>query len=148
MSRTSVLGLVAWGAALGAAVVSSGPLASAQGTRSQWDAVYTVAQAKRGEALYAPNCAPCHNWNLGGNEIGPALTGPSFGARWDGRSLADLLDYTQALMPQNSPGGLSRQQNADILAFVFQTGGAPAGKTEFPVQRDVLSQITYAVKTP
>ena len=45
-----------------------------QASRSVWDGVYTEAQAKRGEALFAENCVTCH---------GPALEGdgsPTF--RW------------------------------------------------------------------
>ena len=127
-------------------VWSAVPPAAAQGMKSQWDGIYTEAQAARGEKLYAANCAACHNWDLKGNEIGPALTGPSFAGRWNGKPMRDLFDYTQALMPQTSPGGLTRQQNADILAFMFRTGSAPAGKTEFPARADGLAPLTYVAK--
>jgi mono/diheme cytochrome c family protein len=147
MNRTLAVSLVA-SVLLGTGALSSRPRVAAQGTTSQWDGVYTAAQADRGEALYASNCAPCHNWDLTGTEIAPALAGSSFGGRWTGKSLAKLFDYTQALMPQNSPGGLTRQQNADILAFVFQSGNAPPGPTELPIDPDRLSQLTYVARTP
>jgi quinoprotein glucose dehydrogenase len=147
MNRTLSVSLVA-GVLLGAGALSSRPPVAAQGTTSQRDGVYSAAQADRGETLYASNCAPCHNWDLTGTEIAPALTGPSFGGRWTGKSLAQLFDYTQALMPQNSPGGLSRQQNADILAFMFRSGNAPPGQTELPIEPDRLSELTYVARTP
>src|SRR4051812_37819743 len=43
--------------------------------------LYADAQAKRGEMVYADNCAACHGPMLGG-DIGPALAGPRFVARW------------------------------------------------------------------
>ena len=44
--------------------MSAGTVA-AQG-KSQWDGVYTEAQAKRGEGLYAQYCASCHGPDLAG----------------------------------------------------------------------------------
>ncbi len=120
----------------------------AQEVTSQWAGVYTVAQADRGEPLYADNCAACHNWDLTGNEIGPALAGDAFSLRWDGRLLAELFDYTQALMPQNSPGGLSRRQTADILAFMLRTDGVPPGRTEFPARAEDLGEALYQRRSP
>ncbi|MBM3779816.1 MAG: cytochrome c [Acidimicrobiia bacterium] len=120
---------------------------AAQGTPpSQQDGVYTAAQAKRGEALYATNCAPCHNWDLKGNEIGPALAGTAFTARWNGRTLGDLFIFTQALMPQHSPGGLAPSQTADILAYMLQVDGAPAGRAELPARRDNPTRLQYTLR--
>jgi quinoprotein glucose dehydrogenase len=144
MSRAlACAGLVMVSVWVAAAFVS--PIA-AQSARSQWDGVYTAPQAKRGEALYATNCAPCHSWDLKGTEIAPALAGPSFAGRWNGKPIGELLDYTWALMPQFAPGGLTRQQNADILAFMFQSGGASAGKAELPTDAERLKTLTYVAR--
>ena len=48
---------------------------AAQGAASQWDGIYTEAQAKRGEPLYAQYCASCHGPDLAGGEMAPGLTG-------------------------------------------------------------------------
>ena len=128
-------------------VAGRSPL-QAQELTSQWGGVYTAAQAQRGEPLYADNCAACHNWDLTGNEIGPALAGDAFAARWDGRLLGELFDYTQALMPQNSPGGLSWQQTADVLAFMLRTDGAPPGGSEFPSRTEDLGEALYQRSAP
>jgi hypothetical protein len=43
---------------------------------------------------------------------------------------------------------LSRQQYADILAFVFSKGGFPVGKTELSTKGEMLSQIQFVAKKP
>ncbi len=78
MHPTFTLGLAAGAAALILSAVPAVRPASAQSVKSQWDGIYTDAQAARGERLYAANCAPCHNWDLKGNEIGPLRTSGHF----------------------------------------------------------------------
>lgn len=114
---------------------------SAQPARSQWSGIFTEAQAKRGEPLYAENCAYCHGQAMEGTHSAPPLTGEALAGKWRGRSLADLFEYQQQFMPLNSPGGFSRQQNADIIAYMFKRGNVPAGKTELPTQPDAQRQI-------
>ena len=107
---------------------------------SQWAGIYSEAQARRGQPLYADNCAACHGADLEGTISAPALQAPMMAAR-GGRSMAELFEYVQVFMPLTSPGGLSRAQNADILAYVFSKAGYPAGKTELPVAPDALGRI-------
>ena len=58
-----------------------------------------------------------------GGDRAPAIAGAAFAARWSSKTLGALLDYMQAQMPLQSPGGLTRHQNADILAFILQRSG-------------------------
>jgi len=51
-------------------------------------------------------------------------------------------------MPLNSPDGLTRQQNADILAFILQEAKFPAGSGELPSQPDLLQQIQFVPAKP
>ncbi len=51
-------------------------------------------------------------------------------------------------MPQDDPGGLSRQQTADILAFVLSKGGFPVGKTELAREAEVLKGIRFEATKP
>ena len=51
-------------------------------------------------------------------------------------------------MPQNAPGKLSRQQNADILAFVLSFNRFPAGKTELYRQAEMLKEIRFEAAKP
>ena len=96
-------------------------------TKSIWDGVFTDAQAARGKALYSENCASCHGGELTGGEMAPPLAGGEFMAGWDGLTIGDLFERVRISMPQNAPGSLSGQQNADILAFMFSSNKFPAG---------------------
>jgi mono/diheme cytochrome c family protein len=120
---------------------------SAQG-KSQWDGVYTDDQAKRGEPMYQQYCASCHGPDMTGGEMAPGLTGGEFSSNWNDLALGQLFDRIRTSMPQNNPGSLSRQQCADILAFILNKGNAPAGKTELPTENEALGAIKYVAMNP
>ena len=115
--------------------------------RSVWSGIHSDAQAKRGEPLYAENCAFCHGAELEGTMSAPPLTAAALTTRWHNKTLADLFEYQQSFMPWNSPGGFGRPQNVDILAYILKKGGLPAG-TELPSQPDALRQIRIVVAKP
>ena len=116
--------------------------------RSVWDGVYTEEQAKRGEPLYHKECAPCHGDSLSGGESAPPLTGGAFLSNWNGLTLGDLFERIRKTMPQNAPGKLSRQQNADILAFALSANKFPAGKSELSRQSEFLKEIRFEAMKP
>jgi S-disulfanyl-L-cysteine oxidoreductase SoxD len=117
-------------------------------TRSVWDGAYTEEQAKRGEALYQKECKACHGVALGGGESSPPLTGGAFLSNWNGLTLGDLFERIRKTMPQNAPGKLNRQQNADVLAFVLSANKFPAGKTELSRQTEFLREIRFEALKP
>ena len=125
-----------------------GLAAIAQTSRTVWDGVYTDDQAKRGEGFYGKECASCHGSELTGGESAPSLAGDSFFANWNGLTLGDLFERIRVSMPQNAPGSLSRQQNADILAFILKVNQFPAGKTELDRQTDILKTIKFDSTKP
>ena len=51
-------------------------------------------------------------------------------------------------MPQNAPGSLSRQENADILAHILNKGNYPAGQTELSGQTEVLNGYKFVAMKP
>src|SRR5262249_7671818 len=121
---------------------------SPPGPRTVWDGVYTEEQAKRGEGFYRESCPLCHGEALLGRERANPLTGPVFNSNWDGVMLGDLMERMRLTMPQTSPGSLSRQRNADILAYMLKVGGFPAGKTELARQTEILNTIRYVATKP
>ena len=120
---------------------------SVQGA-SAADGVYTADQATRGAALYAEHCAPCHGVDLTGTDFGPGLTGAELRSRWQYRSLGELFSLMQSTMPLNSPGGLTPEQNADMLAFILQRAGFPAGAEELSGRADVLDEFSVGADRP
>ncbi|MDR1989512.1 MAG: c-type cytochrome [Acidobacteriaceae bacterium] len=138
----TLAGILAFGA------INARGTVAAQGAKSQWDGVYTAEQAKRGDALYGQYCATCHGTDLAGGEMAPGLTGGEFSANWNDLTLGDLFERFRISMPQNAPGSLSRQQNADILAYILSKGTAPTGSAELPTQTEVLQQYKYLAQNP
>ena len=110
--------------------------------------LYTQAQAGRGSALFAKFCAACHGVDLTGTDYGPGLTDRELLSRWKNRSLGDLFVVMQSTMPVNSPGGLSMEQNVDLLAFLLQRSRIQAGATELPGKLEALTAIKVAALKP
>jgi mono/diheme cytochrome c family protein len=117
-------------------------------TASVWDGVYTDDQAGRGKALYAKECASCHGTSLSGGEEAPPLTGSAFMANWSGLTVGDLFERIRVSMPEGRPGTLSRQENADILAYMLSVNQFPSGKAELQRDTDRLKQIRFLAEKP
>ncbi len=120
----------------------------AQQSASVWDGVYTSPQSDRGKSLYQKECSSCHGANLDGSGAVPPLAGADFQANWNGQTADDLLEKMQTSMPADQPGRLSREQNADILAFLFASNGFPAGQKELPASAAVLAKIRFETAKP
>ena len=117
-------------------------------TRSVWDGVFTEEQAKRGEEMYRKECASCHGDSLVGGGGAAPLTGGTFLSNWNGLTVGDLFDRIRKTMPQGSPGKLTRQQDADILAYLLSFNKFPAGKTELQKQPEFLKEIRFEATKP
>jgi len=122
-------------------------LVFAQTSRSVWDGVYTADQSKRGAELYANYCASCHGTALGGGESAPPLAGGEFLSNWNGLTVGDLFERIRISMPADRPGRLTREQDADILAFLLSASEFPAGTSELERQTEVLKQIRIEPKS-
>ena len=114
---------------------------AAQTSRSVRDGVYSEEQAKRGRTTYSEHCLECHGRDLTGDVENRPLTGGEFFSNWDGTSVATLFERIRITMPGDKPGTMSRQQVADILAFVLQFNGLRAGETELTTKTEILQQI-------
>ncbi len=145
--RIPVVGAVV---VVAAVVVTLGgrPSVAATQARTVWDGVYTAEQAARGAPLYAWSCAECHGSDLTGGEMAPGLAGSEFAWNWNGLSVGDLFERVRISMPQGVPGSVSRQEKADILAFMFARSGFPAGETELASRTAMLAGISVLAEAP
>jgi polar amino acid transport system substrate-binding protein len=109
-------------------------------------ALYQAIQAQRGKVIYASKCAVCHGKELTGGGA-PALTGTQFFTREMNNKLGDVFRYMAHEMPAGQPGSLTHDQYADLMSFILQTNGFPAG--ESPLAYDAALQsadIIYYAK--
>jgi mono/diheme cytochrome c family protein len=126
------------------AAIATATLATRAQDTTVWDGVYTEEQATRGEALYGEHCVRCHGATLQGNGEGAkSLTDATFKSTWNGVPMGALFDRIRLSMPQDKPGSLTRQQVADLLAFLLRANKFPAGKNELVRQTDLLNAILF-----
>lgn len=116
--------------------------------RTVWDSVYSDAQATRGQTLYGQSCTKCHLDALTGLDDAPALTGGAFLGGWNKMSLGALFERINSSMPSDDPGSLSRQQVADVVAYVLRFNTFPAGSAELPTQGELLKEIMILSAKP
>jgi len=106
------------------------------------DGVYTAAQASRGKASYMVFCAGCHADDLAGTNSGDSGAPPLKHDRFMRGSTAGAL-YTKInrSMPQDAPGTLKDQDVLELVAFLLEANGFPAGLTDLPADVKALDLI-------
>jgi quinoprotein glucose dehydrogenase len=135
------------GQAAAAKVLTGGP----GDQRTVWDGVFTEEQARRGKSRYESACGYCHMDDLsggGGDEPGaspPALVGPTFLASWRNASLAELAGTIAATMPFERPK-LEVQEYIDIVSYLLQANGMPAGPADLPTDAKQLKEISIVAR--
>ena len=129
----------------GTIIVWVSALAHAQAPRTVRDGVFTDAQAARGKTLYGMRCASCHGDTLAGAQA-PPLTGDVFLANRSAQPLSELANKIRNTMPADSPGDLTPQQAADLVAHILKTGGFPAGRADLASADATLGRIMWPEK--
>lgn len=123
----------------------------AQTSRSVLEGVYTNAQAERGRAVYGEQCTDCHGRALEGMYESHALVGDEFTSNWEGQPLLTLFDRIRITMSGAEPGTMSgvipkpltREQTADLVAFILWFNKIPAGKAELSTKVEILQQLRF-----
>lgn len=128
MNRTETLSLAAL-ALLTAGCASARPGAAPS-------AVYSEAQATRGRDSFRASCAECH--------YSSEFRGSRFQFEWRRRTVGDLLTEIVSNMPEDAPGSLEDSVYLDIVAYILQLNGFPAGSAELPTDRASLRRYGLA----
>jgi S-disulfanyl-L-cysteine oxidoreductase SoxD len=126
------------------------PSAAARGvtqdTRSVWSGVYTAAEADRGMAVYARHCGRCHGDDLGVGRAYP-LTGERFMDHWEAHTLEHLFRVIRDTMPRDDAGSVDVNEKREVMAYLLQQNGFPAGKAELAHDDDGLATVLITRKT-
>ena len=125
---------------------------AAQPTMTIWSRVYSKAQSARGEQAYRNSCGYCHKDDLSGGFMddgvgrAPALAGPqAFGSslveHWKGQTLGDVVYTIASTMPKQAPTSLSLDTYIDIVTYLLEKNGVPAGQDDLPADIPMLRDI-------
>jgi ankyrin repeat protein/mono/diheme cytochrome c family protein len=131
---------------IGGAVPVVKTTALAANTRTNWDGVYTDAQAQRGRDVYRRACAVCHLDTLEGDAVSPPLLGPSFLGRFTGQTAHEMVQAVRASMPQNAPDTLGDRAYVDLIAFLLNANGGRTGASELPLDVAELEKIVITTE--
>ena len=111
--------------------------------------VFSSGQRERGEIEYMRTCKRCHQRDLAGDfiEDAPPLIGDEFMSNWKPWTLGDLFEFLTTDMPPKPKERreMSAENYADILAFILDKNGFPAGNDELPPAFEPLSTIEMNV---
>jgi mono/diheme cytochrome c family protein len=117
-----------------------------QPPRSTSSGVFTAEQAKNGERVYQAQCATCHGADLHSTEPeAPNLTDGAFKFGWQGKTIADRFEQIRSTMPPNKSRSLDDQTYVDIVAYLLQFNGLPAGNQKLQPDIGTLGQIVIEV---
>jgi mono/diheme cytochrome c family protein len=134
------IAIIAGAIALAASVSIS--ISAQQRPKNVREGAFTADQAERGKAGFDGVCQRCHGAALNGSEgNGPPLKGGTFLAHWDKDTLGSLWVKIRDTMPLGTPGTLTDEVKLQILAYVLQQNGFPAGKIELPMDVSTLDEI-------
>lgn len=131
MTRVALAAVIILASTVAARVSAQSPATAAP--RTTKSRVYSAAQAARGEQVYMSTCVSCHP---------PATYKGAVFLNWQGRSLADLLEFLTDKMPKNDPGSLTPKEYMDVVAYLLKINSMPAGRIELPANPATLRGIT------
>lgn len=110
--------------------------------------VFSAAQAEAGAAVYKETCQLCHGTTLGNGQFGTPLRGNYFRKKWGGKSVGELLQFTQESMPPDNKGGLAPGQYAAAIAYILSRNDIAAGSADMPADPAQLSAVPLPWPAP
>jgi mono/diheme cytochrome c family protein len=110
-----------------------------------WQGIFTAAQADRGKATFTAACLRCHGQDLAG-VTAPALQGDRFFASWGGEPVDRLFLKIRDTMPPNFGTVLDDNAKLDVVTYLLQANGYPAGATELAAGSEDLASAQILKK--
>ena len=81
------------------------------------DGVFTEAQVAAGEQVYNAQCKTCHNMRFYRDTL----------RSWNNQPLLYLWENIMGTMPADNPGSLMLDEYTDVIAYILNEQGFPAG---------------------
>jgi quinoprotein glucose dehydrogenase len=117
-------------------------LGQSPGGRTAADGVFSAPQASRGKATYGVFCAGCHADDLAGTNSGDSGAPPLKHDRFmRGSTAGALYAKIKRSMPLDAPGTLKDTDVLELVAFLLEANGFPAGAMDLPSDVKALDQI-------
>lgn len=119
----------------------------AGGELTIWDGVYTEQQAAAGKPVYTQSCQTCHGITGRGGPGTPGVTGANLNRIWADTTLDGYYSFAYGNMPPGAAGKVgSAQDYANVIAYILQMHGAPAGDVMLTPNLDQLANIVIVRK--
>ena len=136
--------LVTWAAAL--ALSAGAPVHGSAVQATTNSGIYTKAQADRARAQYQKICADCHAFTVAAKKRPRDLPlgDEPFFETWTGRTVADLINVIHLTMPNDGSAVVSEKEAADLVAYMLQQNGFPAGSK--PLTKDTATALVERPK--
>jgi mono/diheme cytochrome c family protein len=120
------------------------PVQEKENRKTILDGVYAEAQAARGRDSYMESCGGCHREDLRGGAEAPPLIGPRFIDQWREDKLSGIFTHISTRMPRAPRPKLAQNTYLDIVAFILQSNGYPAGNQELTA--DAVKNVWFVSK--
>jgi cytochrome c-type protein NapC len=101
---------------------------------------YTVEQAAAGKKLFEDSCSGCHGAKLEGGD-GPALSGVTWQQRFGGAKLLTVWGEIKGPMAEYAGKTFTTLQSLDILTYLLQQNGLPAGTQPLADTRELSNAL-------
>lgn len=92
---------------------------------------YTAEQAAIGKPMFESNCSTCHNADYYKTVF----------QSWRGQPVQYLFEQIMSAMPADKPGALLDSEYEDIMAYMFEITGFPAGDTRLSYSSGMMRDI-------
>ena len=131
--------MILWAAAV--AMSAGAPVHESAVQKTSNDGIYTKAQADGAKAQYEKICADCHAFTVAAKKKPKDLTlgDEPFFETWAGRPVGDLINVIALTMPNDGSAVLSESEAVNLVAYVLQQNGYPAGSE--PLTKDTASAV-------
>jgi mono/diheme cytochrome c family protein len=117
-------------------ILPAAVFAQTNGSERSVAGAFSEDQVKRGELAFQSYCLSCHT---------PTFhTGEQFRMNWLGRTVYDYFKVVKTTMPEDNPGGLTDEEYARVIVYIFKMNGFPTGADSLPADTVVMKSIRIA----